>query len=73
MKKEYKKPTSLFIDYTYDEQVVAASEKFDGYGDGNRIDYCTYQSGSFSNPCTSIVNSNFDTSVCGVQPWSLRK
>lgn len=72
MKRMYKKPTAKFIDYSYDEQVVAQSNKLDGLGDGHQIHYCTYQSGSFSDPCTVVVNSSFDTSICEVQPWSLR-
>ncbi len=72
MKREYKKPTATFIDYAYEEQVVAESSKFDGYGDGHQINYCTYQSGLFADPCSVVVNSQFSTSVCGTQPWSLR-
>lgn len=71
MKRKYAKPTATMIDYSFDEQVVAESSKFDGYGDGHQIDFCTYQSGSFGNPCSSIVNSTFPTNICEVQPWSL--
>ena len=73
MKREYKKPSAKFIDYAYDEQVVAESSKFSGYGDGHQIDYCTYQSGQFSSPCSTVVNSTFPQSTCNSQPWSLRK
>lgn len=72
MKREYKSPVAKFVDYSYEEQVVAESSKFDGYGDGYQINYCTYQSGAFSNPCSVVVNSTFPTSVCNTQPWSLR-
>ena len=72
MKREYTQPTAKFIDYAYDEQVVAESNKFDGLGDGWVIDYCTYQSGEFSDPCTVVVNSQFSDEICGIKPWSLR-
>lgn len=70
MKRKYQRPTAAFIDYAYDEQIVAASSKYDGYGDGHQINYCTYQSGAFANPCNSIVNTQH-ASICQVQPWSL--
>ena len=72
MKKEYFKPTAKYIDYAYEEQVVAESSKFDGLGDGHQVNYCTYQSGLFAQPCSDIVNKTFPTSICGIQPWSLR-
>ena len=72
MKKTYVEPKAKFINYTYDEQVVAASNKIDGYGDGHQINYCTYRSDSFSDPCKDIVSSEFGASICHVQPWSLR-
>lgn len=73
MKREYKKPVAKMIDYAYDEQIVADSSKVDGLGDGHQIFYCTYQSASFSDPCSVVVNSNFSQEVCNVQPWSLRR
>ena len=72
MKREYKSPVAKFVDYSFEEQVVAESSKFDGYGDGYKIDFCTYQSGSFSEPCSVVVNSTFPTTICSVQPWSLK-
>lgn len=72
MKREYKKPTAKFIDYAYDEQIVATSEYFNGFGDGNKTGYCTYQSGSIHEPCVIMVNSQFSQEVCGTRPWSLR-
>ena len=72
MKREYKKPAVKYINYTYDEQVVASSEKIDGYGDGYQIRYCTWYSSSFSDPCNSVIAST-DTDRCyEFQPWSLR-
>lgn len=73
MKREYKKPNVKFIDYSYDEQVVAESSKFSGYGDGHKIEYCTYESGQFTSPCSDITNHTFPTNICSFQPWSLRK
>ena len=72
MKREYKQPVAKFIDYTYEEQVVAESSKVDGLGDGHQIWYCTYQSAEFSDPCSVVVNSQFPTEICGIQPWALR-
>ena len=72
MKREYKTPVAKFVDYSYEEQVVATSNKQDNLGDGHQIDFCTYQSGEFSDPCNVVVNTTFPTSVCGIQPWSLR-
>lgn len=72
MKREYKQPVAKFVDYSYEEQVVAESSKQDNFGDGHQIHFCTYQSGSFSDPCNVVVNSTFPTQICGIQPWSLR-
>lgn len=72
MKREYKTPIVKFVNYAYDVQVVAESSKFDGSGDGHKIDWCTYKSGLFADPCSDIVNSNFSEDICGFQPWSLR-
>lgn len=72
MKREYKQPVAKFIDYAYEEQVVAESVIYNGSGDGNNTNYCTYQSGSIANPCTLVVNSTFPDSICSTKPWSLR-
>lgn len=76
MKREYMKPIAKYIDYSYDEQVVATSSKVDGLGDGHKIFYCTYESAEFSNPCNAVHNSNEivqnpDRCVA-YRPWSLR-
>lgn len=70
MKRKYQKPTAALIDYAYDEQIVAASSYFNGWGDGKQTGYCTYQSGWVANPCRDIVNTQY-ASFCQVQPWSL--
>ena len=75
MKREYRKPVIKFIDYTYDEQVVAQSSQFDGLGDGFQISYCTWESGSFSSPCLAVLSkSDKDGGLrCyDFTPWSLR-
>ncbi len=72
MKRIYKTPTVKYVDYSYEENVVAESSKVDGLGDGHVIYYCTYQSADFHDPCNVVVNSNFSETICGIQPWSLR-
>lgn len=55
MKKSYKKPVAARIDYSYDEQVVAESVNYNGYGDGHFTGYCQYWNGSTvpgGNGCT---------------------
>lgn len=73
MKREYRQPVAKFIDYAYEEQVVAESSKFDGMGDGHKIDHCTYKSGLFASPCSDIVSTQFTTDICNLQPFSLRR
>ena len=71
MKRAYSKPVAKFIAYSYDEQVVAESSKFDGYGDGHKINHCTYESGLFTAPCSAIVYSEFGTDICNFMPRSI--
>ena len=72
MKREYMKPIANFIDYAYDVQVVAESNKLDTLGDGHRLNYCTWESGSYANPCNSVL-AKADTDRCfDFTPWSLR-
>ena len=71
MKRAYTKPIAKYIDYSYDEQVVAESSKYDGDGDGHRIDQCTYESGLFAAPCSDIVYSEFGAEICHFQPRSI--
>ena len=76
MKRAYNKPTATFIDYAYDVQVVAESSKLDSLGDGHQINYCTWESGSFANPCNTVLsnsnNANVPDMCTGFSPWSLR-
>lgn len=75
MKHEYKKPTVKYIDYAYDEQVVATSaggNKIDGLGDGYQIYYCTYVSDVIGEGCSWIHNSEQNVFVCDKNTWSLR-
>ena len=73
MKKEYKKPKATFVDYSYQEQVVATSpgENFSGIGDGNFMEFCTWLSGSTANPCTDKVGGGDPR--CQSQEFSLRR
>lgn len=77
MKREYKQPRAVLIDYAYEEQVVAESSKIDTLGDGYQVQYCTWRSASFSSPCDVILtqsNHAADPLKCyGDQPWSLRR
>lgn len=76
MKKNYTRPTAAFIDYAYEEQVVAESSKFSGYGDGYQVEVCTWYSGAFASPCDSVLsnaNHSADPTRCtDTRPWSLR-
>lgn len=77
MKRAYHTPTLKYIDYSYDEQVVAESSKIDGKGDGFQVHYCTWESASFSDPCLAVLASNpadrpTSNSCQNFNPWSLR-
>ena len=71
MKREYKQPVAKFIDYAYEEQVVAESVIYNGSGDGNNTGWCTWTSGSISSPCTTVVSSD-NPGLCDTEMWSLR-
>ena len=67
MKKGYKKPTAAMINYTYDDQVVAASTNYNGYGDGHYTGYCQYWNGSTTgNGCTDYWQAG--SAVCNKAP-----
>ena len=75
MKREYIKPSVVFVDYSYEEQVVAESSTFSGTGDGYQINYCTYESGAWADPCKNVISKadNAAEIRCfDFQPWSLR-
>ena len=71
MKREYKQPVAKFIDYAYEEQVVAESSNFNGSGDGNYTGWCTFTSGSTTSPCTMMLSSDHP-GLCDSNAWSLR-
>ena len=75
MKREYVKPSVKFIDYSYDEQVVAESATYSGYGDGYQMNFCTWQSGLWADPCKGTLSEA--DKAAGIRcfdhnPWSLR-
>ena len=72
MKRTYKKPAAKYVDYSYQEQVVASSaeEFFNGTGDGNQLGFCTWLSGSTATPCNEKVGGG--NPKCESQAWSLR-
>jgi len=75
MKREYRKPSVKFIDYAYDEQVVAESATFNGSGDGYQLNYCTWESGLWADPCNNVLSAADQAAgkrCFGYTPWSLR-
>lgn len=72
MKKPYQIPAAKKVDYSYEEQVVATSELYNQIGDGHQVGLCTYKSGSFANPCSTMVNSEVTVFTCA-NTWSLRR
>lgn len=67
MKKTYHTPKVRYIDFTYDEQVVAASSGVALFGDPQHIGRCQ-QSSEIS--CTHFWTAG--TNVCEANPYSLR-
>ena len=70
MKREYRAPKVKLVNFSYDEQVVAASIKpnVSGYGDPNYTGYCQQ-----SSPYTCTKCFLADLSFCEETAWSLRK
>lgn len=68
MKRAYKAPKAVLIDFTYDEQVVAASENYATYGDPQQIGRCQQSSPA---SCVVFWNDNYP-GMCQQQPYSLR-
>ena len=71
MKRTYKKPKAILVDFHYDQQVTASSsggsseDRFDMYGFAS-VQRCQYGASA----CTSIFNPT-NASVCDVLlPWS---
>lgn len=67
MKKSYKAPKAVLIDFTYDEQVVASSGNVSDYGDPQEIGRCQ-QSSPVS--CVAFWNDNYP-GKCTHTPFSL--
>ena len=75
MKREYRTPVAKYVNYAYEEQVVATSagNKVDTFGDGWEIQYCTYMSDVIGAGCTTMHNSTVTNFKCDVSAgWSLR-
>lgn len=51
MKKKYYRPSAAFINYEYDEQVVAESANYNGRGDPAHTGYCQWWSGAYIGGC----------------------
>lgn len=71
MKRTYKKPKAVLVDFHYDEKVTASSvggDIYGGYGH-DAVGRCQYTSGTV---CTNIFNPK-DGALCDMQvPWSSR-
>lgn len=68
MKRTYKTPKAIHVDFHYDVQIKAASSDVAPYGDPNRIGYCQ-QSSPFT--CTYFWIAG--TTVCQANPLRLWK
>lgn len=67
MKRQYKTPKALHVDFRYDEQIKATSSGVALYGDPNQIGRCQ-QSSDVS--CFHFWAT--DTELCESNPFSLR-
>lgn len=68
MKRVYVTPKAKLIDFTYDEQVTAASSGVALYGDPNQIGRCQQSSDT---SCTYFWTVG--AQVCASNPFSLRQ
>ena len=68
MKRKYKTPKAIHVDFHYDVQVKAASSGVALYGDPNHIGYCQQ-----SNPTTCTYFWKADSTACQSTPMSLGK
>lgn len=66
MKRVYKAPKAVLIDFTYDEQVTAASSGVALYGDPQQIGRCQQSS---ADSCMYFWDSD---AFCQAAPMSLR-
>ena len=70
MKRTYKTPKAVHVDFHYEEQVTATSlgeGHVSGYGDPNHTGYCQQYS---PYTCTSFFLANLD--FCSETAWSFR-
>lgn len=71
MKRTYQQPKASLINYTYDEQVVAQSENYNGRGDPLDQKVCVWWSGAIVGGCrdyyqSEVLCDNPDPSVAAV-------
>ena len=66
MKRSYKTPKVMRIDFCYNEQVVAKSGNVANYGDPQEIGRCQQSS---STSCMVFWKDSY----CQLEPFSLRK
>lgn len=70
MKKTYTTPKVRYIDFTYDEQVTAASNgNVALHGDPAQIGRCQQSS---ETSCKVFWNDSYGDGVCQLLPYSLR-
>ena len=67
MKKPYKTPKAIHVDFHYEEQVTAQSSGVALYGDPNQIGRCQQSS---ANSCVHFWTVG--EQVCVANPFSLR-
>ena len=67
MKRKYKTPKAVHVDFHYDVQVKAESSGVALYGDPNQIGRCQQSSDT---SCTFFWSSNL--TVCQAEPFRLR-
>lgn len=66
MKRIYKTPKAIHVDFHYDVQVTATSGDTAPFGDPNKTGYCQQ-----SNPTSCVIFWN-DATYCQSAPLSLR-
>ena len=68
MKRTYKTPKAVLVDFCYDEQVVAASSGVALFGDPNHIGRCQQSS---ETSCVYFWNHSLQPAVCESDPRSI--
>lgn len=67
MKRTYKTPKAILVDFSYDVQIKATSSNVSGYGDPQQIGRCQQ-----SSEVTCVYFWEAGTTVCKSAPFSLR-